>query len=177
MGSCSVHLQDVFVPDDLVLGEPHKAWYMLLPTLNNERLLMSAFCLGYIDGVLEDALDYAMQRRAFGRLIGQFQAIQHYIADMKISQYSVECMLMACAWKSDNGTVSLLESTALKVLAAESSNRCADLGIQILGGMGYSAETDMQRYWRDSRLQRIGPISDEMCRNIIAEQLGLPRSF
>jgi len=65
----------------------------------------------------------------------------------------------------------------LKVAAAESSNRCADLGIQILGGMGYSAETDMQRYWRDSRLQRIGPVTDEMCRNMIAEQLGLPRSF
>jgi alkylation response protein AidB-like acyl-CoA dehydrogenase len=177
MGSCSVYLENVFVPDDLVLGEPGNAWYHMLPTLNNERLLMSAFCLGYIDGVLEDALDYAKQRKAFGRTIGQFQIIQHYIADIKIAQYQIECMLMDSAWKACNGQATVLESTVLKVAAAEASNRCADLGIQILGGMGYSAETDMQRYWRDSRLQRIGPISDEMARNIIAEQLGLPRSF
>ena len=59
------------------------------------------------------------------------------------------------------------------------STRCkaADLGIQILGGMGYSAETDMQRYWRDARLFRIGPVTNEMARNSIAESLGLPRSF
>ena len=55
--------------------------------------------------------------------------------------------------------------------------QAADLGIQILGGMGYSAETDMQRYWRDARLWRIGPITNEMARNGIAESLGLPRSF
>jgi alkylation response protein AidB-like acyl-CoA dehydrogenase len=177
MGSCSIYLHDVFVPDELVLGEPNRAWYMLLPTLNNERLLMAAFCLGYIDGVLEDALDYAKQRKAFGKPIGQFQAIQHYIANIKIAQYQVECMLMDCAWKNMNGTASIVENCALKVTAAEASNHCADLGIQILGGMGYSAETDMQRYWRDSRLQRIGPITDEMARNLIAEQLGLPRSF
>jgi acyl-CoA dehydrogenase len=64
-----------------------------------------------------------------------------------------------------------------KVIASELANQAADLGIQILGGMGYSAGTDMQRYWRDSRLFRIGPIANEMARNSIAEGLGLPRSF
>ncbi len=177
MGSCLVHFENVFIPDDLVIGEPHNAWYQLLTSLNSERLLMAAFCLGYIDGVIEDALDYAKQRKAFGRPIGQFQAIQHMIADMKIAQYATESMLMNCAWKTQEGKVSMVESTALKVYSAEQSNKCADMGIQILGGMGYSAETDMQRYWRDSRLQRIGPITDEMARNLIAEQMGLPRSF
>jgi alkylation response protein AidB-like acyl-CoA dehydrogenase len=177
MGSCSIHLDNVVIPDDAVLGEAGNGWYMLLPMLNNERLLMSAFCLGYIDGVLEDAIDYAKQRHAFGRPIGQFQAIQHMIADMKIAQYQVECMLMDSAWKATNGKANVLESSVLKVASAELSNKCADMGIQVLGGMGYSAETDMQRYWRDSRLQRIGPITDEMARNIIAEQMGLPRSF
>ena len=65
----------------------------------------------------------------------------------------------------------------VKVMASEYAVKAADLGIQILGGMGYSAETDMQRYWRDARLFRIGPITNEMARNAIAEQLGLPRSF
>lgn len=177
MGSCSVHLSDVFVSDDLVLGEPDKAWYTLLPTLNNERIMVSAFCLGIIDGVLEDALDYAKQRHAFGKPIGQMQSIQHYIADIRTAQYQVETMLMDCASKMVAGTPANLETTMLKVVASECANRCSDLGIQILGGMGYSAETDMQRYWRDSRLWRIGPITNEMARNSIAEQLGLPRSF
>lgn len=177
IGSCTVHLDDVFVPDDLVMGEPHKAWRMLLPTLNNERMMVSAFCLGVIDGVLEDALDFAQQRKAFGKAIGEFQAIQHMIADIKIAQYQLECMLTDCAWKISVGKDSLVETTALKVVASEQANRCADLGLQILGGMGYSAETDMQRYWRDSRLWRIGPITNEMARNVIAENLGLPRSF
>ncbi len=177
MGSCSVHLEDVFVPDDLVLGEPHNAWRMLLPTLNNERMMVSAFCLGIIDGVLEDALDYASQRKAFGRPIGGFQTIQHYIADIKIAQYQVECMLIDSAWKIQSGRESIVETTALKVVASERANSCADVGMQILGGMGYSAETDMQRYWRDSRLWRIGPITNEMARNAIAQNLGLPRSF
>lgn len=177
MGSCSVHYQDVIVGDDMVLGTPGDGWYRILPMLNNERMLMSANCLGYLDGVLEDALEYAQVRKAFGKIIGSFQAIQHYIADMKIAQYSVECMLMDCARKAMTGNLTMIESTMLKVAAAEASNRCADLGLQVLGGMGYSAETDMQRYWRDSRLQRIGPVTDEMARNLIAEQLGLPRSF
>jgi len=177
MGSCSVHLDDVFVPDDLVLGEPHKAWRTLLPTLNNERMVVSAFCLGVIDGVLEDAIEYAQQRKAFGRQIGGFQTIQHYIADMQMAQYQVECMLIDCAWKISMGQEPFMETTALKVISSELANKCADTGIQILGGMGYSTETDMQRYWRDSRLWRIGPITNEMARNAIAENLGFPRAF
>lgn len=177
MGSCTVHFQDVFVPDDLVLGEPGNAWYMLLPTLNNERIMVSAFCLGVLDGVLEDALDYVKQRKAFGKFIGEFQALQHYIADIAMWRQQVELMMLHCAWLQSNGRNAHLESSMLKVTASEYANRAADLGIQILGGMGYSAETDMQRYWRDSRLWRIGPITNEMARNVIAEGLGLPRSF
>jgi hypothetical protein len=67
-----------------------------------------------------------------------------------------------------------VEANMLKLMASENANQAADLGIQIMGGMGYSAETDMQRYWRDSRLWRIGPITNEMVRNGIAESLGLP---
>jgi alkylation response protein AidB-like acyl-CoA dehydrogenase len=64
-----------------------------------------------------------------------------------------------------------------KCLASEAAVRAADFGIQLLGGYGYSLEFDMQRYWRDARLYRIGPISNEMSRNYIGESLGLPRSF
>jgi acyl-CoA dehydrogenase len=177
MGSCSVHMENAFVAEEDVLGTPDKAWYTLLPTLNNERIMVGSFCLGVLDGVLEDALSYAKERKAFGRVIGQFQAIQHYIADIATMRTTTELLVNYAAWKMSEGMDCGLESNMVKMVASENANKAADLGIQILGGMGYSAETDMQRYWRDSRLWRIGPITNEMVRNGIAETLGLPRSF
>lgn len=177
MGSCSVHMDNAFVADEDVLGTPDQAWYTLLPTLNNERIMVGSFCLGVLDGVLEDAIDYAKERKAFGRVIGQFQAIQHYIADIATMRTTTELLVNYAAWKMSQGMDCGLESNMVKMVASENANKAADLGIQILGGMGYSAETDMQRYWRDSRLWRIGPITNEMVRNSIAETLGLPRSF
>ena len=177
MGSCSVVYDNAFVADEDVLAEPNRAWYTLLPTLNNERIMVGAFCLGVIDGVLEDALAYVKQRRAFGKIIGQFQILQHYIADIATMQTSTELMLHFCAARQARGENVGTAANMLKLMASENANQAADLGIQILGGMGYSAETDMQRYWRDSRLWRIGPITNEMVKNGIAESLGLPRSF
>lgn len=177
IGSCTVAFEDVFVPDDLVLGEPGRAWYMLLPTLNNERIMVGAFCLGVIDGVLEDALDYMKQRKAFGKLIGQFQILQHYVADIATWRQQTELMLYYTASLQSAAKECGMESSMLKVFASDSAVKASDLGIQILGGMGYSAETDMQRYWRDARLWQIGPITNEMARNGIAERLGLLRSF
>ncbi|CAH1663804.1 MULTISPECIES: acyl-CoA dehydrogenase family protein [unclassified Chelatococcus] len=177
IGSCIVHFDNVFVPDELVLGEPGKAWYTLLPTLNNERTMVGAQCLGAIDGILEDALDYAKQRHAFGRPIGSFQAIQHYIANIACWQKEVELLLYYTASLQAQNKPCGNEANMLKMMATERAVEAADLGIQILGGMGYSAETDMQRYWRDHRILRMTPISNEMVRNTLAENLGLPRSF
>ncbi|MDR5699754.1 acyl-CoA dehydrogenase family protein [Agromyces aerolatus] len=177
LGSCDVFLDDVFVPDDNVLGEPNKAWYMLLPTLNNERIVLSALCLGAIDAVLEDSVRYMHEREAFGGPIARFQVLQHYVADMAMAQAQTELMIYRAAWMQSQGIPNGQESNMAKVIASEHAGKVADLGLQILGGMGYSAETDMQRYWRDVRLFRIGPITNEMARNTIAEGLGLPRSF
>jgi len=177
VGSCDVGIQDVFVPDELVLGEPGRAWYMLLPTLNNERIILSALCLGILDGVLEDAVEFMQERHAFGRRIAEFQALQHYIADIAMMRHQVELVVYQAAWLQSQGRDCYKESTMAKVIASDAAVKAADLGIQILGGMGYSAETDMQRYWRDARLFKIGPITNEMARNVIAESLGLPRSF
>jgi len=177
LSSCTVGLENVFVPDDLLLGEAGKAWKETVKTLNNERIMMSAMCLGMIDGVLEDALEHMNNRRAFGKFIGEFQSLQHYIAEIAMWQKQTELMLYNTAWLQAEGRPCAMESAMTKTIASEYACKAADLGIQILGGMGYSAETDMQRYWRDARLLRIGPVSNEMARNMIAEGLGLPRSF
>ncbi len=177
LNSCSVHLDHVFVPDDLLLGQPGKAWKETTKTLNSERIMNAAMCLGMIDGVLEDALAYMQQRRAFGKLIGEFQALQHYVANMAMWQKQSELMLHHTAWLQARGRPCAQEAAMTKTLVSEYACKAADLGISILGGMGYSAETDMQRYWRDARVLMIGPVSNEMARNMIAEGLGLPRSF
>jgi acyl-CoA dehydrogenase len=177
LSSCAVHLDNVFVPDDLLLGTADRAWHGTTRTLNGERIMMSSMCLGMIDGVLEDAISYMSQRRAFGRLIGEFQALQHYVADIAMWRQQSELMLYYAAWLESRGEPCGQQAAMTKTLLSEYACQAADHGISILGGMGYSAETDMQRYWRDARLLRIGPVSNEMARNMIAEGLGLPRSF
>jgi acyl-CoA dehydrogenase len=177
LSSCIVNLENVFVPDDLLLGEAGKAWKQSTKTLNNERIMMSALCLGIIDGVLEDALEYMNQRRAFGHLIGEFQTLQGYVAEIATWQKQTELMLYNTAWLQSRGKPCFMEAAMTKTTAGNYACQAADMGISILGGMGYSAETDMQRYWRDARLLKIGPVSNEMAQNMIAQGLGLPRSF
>jgi acyl-CoA dehydrogenase len=145
LGSCDVYLDDVFVPEENLLGE--------------------------------DALRYVMEREAFGGPIGRFQALQHHIANIAMWRDQAELMVNRAAWLQSLGRPCGQEANMAKVVASELAGQAADLGMQILGGMGYSAETDMQRYWRDVRLFRIGPVTNETARNIIAEGLGLPRSF
>jgi acyl-CoA dehydrogenase len=177
LSSCTINLDNVFVPEDLLLGEEGKAWADTTKTLNNERIMMSAMCLGMIDGVLEDAISYMNQRRAFGKLIGEFQTLQGYATEIAIWQKQAELMLYNAAWLQSQGKPCLMEAAMTKTIASEYACKAADLGISILGGMGYSAETDMQRYWRDARLLKIGPVSNEMAQNMIAHGLGLPRGF
>lgn len=177
LGSCDVFLDDVFVPDENVLGEVNNAWRQVLPTLNNERIMLGAFCVGILDGVLEDALRYMNEREAFGGKIGRFQALQHHAANIAMWREQAELMVYKAAWLQSRGKLDGQASNMAKVVASELAGQGADLGLQIFGGMGYSAETNMQRYWRDVRLFRIGPITNEMARNTIAEGLGLPRSF
>ncbi len=177
VGSCEVFLDDVFVPDDLVVGDPGAGFYQMLSTFNNERIMVAALCTGIIDGVLEDAMAYLNEREAFGKKIGRFQALQHFVADIAMWGKQAELLTYYAAWKSMTSDDCGIEANMAKVQASEYAGRAADLGIQILGGMGYSNETNMQRYWRDARLYRIGPVTNEMARNSIAEMLGLPRSF
>lgn len=177
VGSCEVFLDDVVVSDDMVVGEVGGGWRSLVASLNNERIIVASLCLGVLDGVLEDAVDYMKVRHAFGKPIGQFQALQHYVADMTMWQRQSELTTYHAAWLQQTGQEVGTAATMAKVIASEYATQAADLGIQILGGMGYAQETDMQRYWRDVRLYRIGPITNEMGRNLIAESHGLGRSF
>jgi acyl-CoA dehydrogenase len=177
VASCEVQLDNAFVPDSHVIGEVDRGWQHILTTLNNERILVAALGTGVLRGVLEDAIAYAKERRAFNRPIGDFQIIQHWIADMVMKLAQAELLTYKAAWLYDNGRDAGVESSMAKAVASEYACWAADRGIQILGGMGYSAEFDMQRYWRDARLYQIGPVTNEMVRNIVAQSVGLDRSY
>jgi acyl-CoA dehydrogenase len=177
VGSCEVQLDDAWVPDTHVIGEVNQGWGHILSTLNNERILVAAMCTGILRGVIEEAVTYAREREAFGRQIGEFQVIQHWIADMQMRLMQAELLTYKASWLYDQDLPCGVESSAAKAIVSEYATEAADRGIQILGGMGYSAEYQMQRYWRDVRLYQIGPVTNQMVRNIVAESVGLPRSF
>ncbi len=177
LGSCEVVLDDVFVADEDVLGEVDRGWRVLAETLNSERIMNGANCSGALAGVLEDMVAYVQERRAFGKPIGQFQAVQHMIADTYSGLEISRLLTYRAAWLQSLGRPCGVESTMAKVVASEQCFSGADRGMQVLGGYGYAMEYDMQRYWRDMRLYRVAPINNEMGRNFLAESLGLPRSF
>jgi len=177
IGSCEVFFDEVFVPDDAVLGQPDKGFQAMIDTLNHERVVSAALALGMLDGIIEEAVRYASEREAFDKVIGGHQIIQHYIADMLIWRKQAELLAFDVAQREDDGVPYALEAKIAKVATSEYVVAAADLGMQILGGMGMSQETNMQRYWRDSRQFRVAPISNEMARNSIAESVGLPRSY
>lgn len=177
LGSCEVLLDDVFVPEEDLLGELDQGWSQVTSSLNAERIMVAAMCTGILQGVLEDAVVYAGQREAFGKPIGSMQAIQHGIADIAMKLESARLLTYRAAALEQAGRPSGVAATTAKCLTSEWAVESADFGIQVLGGYGYAEEFDMQRYWRDARLYRIGPITNEMARNYIGESLGLPRSF
>jgi len=177
LGSCEVVFEDVFVPDEDVLAEVDAGWKVLAETLNSERIMNGANCTGALAGVLEDMLAYSQERVAFGKPIGQMQAVQHMIADTYAGLEISRLLTYKAAWLVAQGRPAGVESTMAKLVASEQCFAGADRGMQVLGGYGYAMEYDMQRYWRDMRLYRVAPINNEMGRNFLAESLGLPRAF
>lgn len=177
VASCEVFLDDVFVPTSQLLGTEGEGFRVLLASLNNERVLSGALALGMLDGILDEAIEYAKTRVTYGKVIGGQQIIQHYIADMLLAQKQSELLVFDAAWREASGLPCHQEANMVKVVTSEFAVAAADRGIQILGGMGLSTETHAQRFWRDLRQFRIAPISNEMARNNLAESVGLPRSY
>ncbi|MGD0791603.1 MAG: acyl-CoA dehydrogenase family protein [Terriglobales bacterium] len=175
--SFEVFYDNVKVPKDHLIGEKDKGFYQTLAMLNNERILTAALCLGEAQAAFEDALQYAKERRAFGKPIGQFQAIQHKISWMRTKVELARLITYKAAWLQSLGRDCAIEANMAKLVAANFACEVTDAGMQVFGGYGYSREYDMQRYWRDCRLHKVGPVSDEMVLNFIGERMGLPRSY
>lgn len=176
-GANEIFLDNVSVPEDGVLGELNKGWSHLTEILNPERIITSVFSLGIAKAAYQDAMDYSLQRYAFGKPIGQFQIIQHYLVDMAIAIENARNLIYKCCWLYEQGKPVHVESTMAKIVAGYASEIAAIKGLEIFGGWGYSMEYDMQRYFRDYKQMIFAPIADEMAKNMLGEWMGLPRSF
>ncbi len=173
IGTTQVFYSDVRVPASAVLGEVDRGWDAVDSYLWYERLCLSAARTGAASAAFEYALDYAKNRKQFGKPIGSFQAISHKLADMKVMLDVSRTLVYRFAWLMSEGKATRSDAAILKLYTGETYKAVSDMGLQILGGYGYCMEYPMQRFFRDSRLAVIGAGTSEIQRNIIARGLGL----
>ncbi|UPW08499.1 acyl-CoA/acyl-ACP dehydrogenase [Gordonia terrae] len=183
MGRNAVTSNELFIdgleiPVEDRVGEEGEGFKYILDGLNPERMLVAAEALGIGRAAMRAAVRYGNDREVFGRPIGKNQGIQFPLADSLARLDAAELMLRKATWLYDNGKPCGREANTAKYLCADAGFDAADRALQTHGGMGYSEEYNVSRYFREARLTRIAPISQEMILNYLGSHvLGLPRSY
>jgi acyl-CoA dehydrogenase len=171
-------IDNLYVPKEDLIGEEGKGFYYILDGINPERILIASECIGMGKRAIEKAVQYSKERIVFGRPIGMNQGIQFPLADSCAKLETAELMVYKAAWLYDQHKQCGKESNIAKYMAAEAACEAADRAMQAHGGYGYIKDYDVERYWREARLFRIAPISQEMILNYVGEHvLGLPKSY
>jgi alkylation response protein AidB-like acyl-CoA dehydrogenase len=165
--------QDVRVPDSAVLGEVGKGFYHIMWELQGERMIGAAGSLAGAQRCFDRTLEYAKQREAFGKAIGHFQVIRHKFAEMATKIEAARQLVYVTAWRFANGEYPVREISMAKLFASRVAVEVADECIQIHGGAGYMKEYNVERAWRDARLNRIGAGTDEIMLEVIGRSYGL----
>jgi acyl-CoA dehydrogenase len=178
VASCEVAYDGLPVEGWRRVGEEGEGWRYLLHGLNAERILLAAESVGIAVASTRRAVAYANEREVFGRPIGRNQAIAHPLAQAHVQALAAWQLTLYAARRYDQGLDCGAAANSAKFLAAEAAFFAADRAVQTHGGMGYASEYHVERYFREARLQRIVPVSQEMTLNYVAEHvLGLPRSY
>ena len=183
LGRAAVDSNEIFidgleVPAENVVGEVGRGFHHLLDSLNPERIFTGIEAVGIGRAALERAVRYAKERVVFDRPIGQNQAIAHPLALAWAKLEAAEAMCLKAAWLFDHGRPCGAEANTAKLLAAEAGFEACDAALQTHGGYGYAKEFYVERLWREIRLYKIAPVSQQMVLNYLAEHvLGLPRSY
>lgn len=178
VASCEVAYDDLPVEGWRLVGERGRGFHHILHGLNPERILLAAMACGIGEAALRRAVGYANERSVFDRPIGSNQAIAHPLAQAHMQLTGAMAVMLRAASRYDRGLECGEEANTAKYLAAEAGFFAADQAVQTHGGLGYATEYHVERYWREARLQRLAPVSQEMTCNYIAQRvLGLPRSY
>jgi acyl-CoA dehydrogenase len=177
VASCETTYDDVLVPLGDRVGDEGRGFQYLLDGLNAERILIAAEAVGIGHASLRRAVQYAKDRVVFGRPIGKNQGIAFPLAEAHAKLRAADLMIREAADLLDAGKPCGEEANIAKYLAAEAGYFAADRAVQTHGGFGYAVEYHVERYFREARLQRIAPISQELILAYVAQHvLGLPRS-
>jgi acyl-CoA dehydrogenase len=176
--SNEIFIENLEVPDEDVVGTVGEGFYHLLDSLNPERIVTGIEAVGIGRAALDRAVQYAKERIVFDRPIGKNQAIAHPLAHAAAELDAAEVMCLKAAWLFDHGRPCGREANSAKLLAAEAGFNACDAALQTFGGFGYAREFYVERLWREVRLYKIAPVSQQMALNYVAEHvLGLPRSY
>ena len=177
--SSQVFLDDVRVEADEVIGDIDQGWHQLLDVLNSERIVTTAGLVGAGRLAIQLGVEYANDRQVFGgKPIGAYQSMQFPLAQHWAELEAAKLLNLKASWLYDQGLPFGSESNAAKLIASQAMSAVAEHSMQIMGGMGFSKEMHAERLWRDARLFRFAPVSEQMILNFIAmSNLGLPRSY
>ena len=176
--SCEVRYDGLRVPASRLIGSEGEGFRYILDGLNPERILIAAEALGIGKAAVDRAVKYANTRVVFDRPIGQNQGISFPLAQAHMKLHAAELMIRKASWQYDQGIGCAEAANTAKYLASEAGFFAADRAMQTLGGFGYASEYHVERYWREARLMKIAPVSQEMVLNFISSKtLGLPKSY
>ncbi len=167
----TVVFEDCRVPKGNLLGEPGNGFIDALKVLDGGRISIAALAIGMAQGAYEAALQYAKQRKQFGRPIADFQAIQFKLADMATEIAAARLLTYRAAWMKDQGMQTTEQSSMAKLYAGEVAVRVANECVQIHGGYGYIKEYPAEKYYRDVKLCTIGEGTSEIQRLVIAREI------
>lgn len=177
--SSSVFFDDVPIHASELVGTLHNGFRELLEVLNTERIVTTACMVGAGRLALELGLKYASERKVFGdRVIGSYQGLQFPLAQSHAELECAKLMNLKSAWLCDKGLPYGSEANVAKLIGSQAANHAIERSMQTMGGMGYSKEYFVERLWRDARLFKFAPVSEEMVLNYIAvHDLGMTRSY
>ena len=173
-----IFFDNLKIPADSLVGEEGKGFRYILDGMNAERILIASECIGDARWFIKTATDYANERNVFGRPIGKNQGIQFPIAESYAQTEAADLMVKQAAALFEAGEPCGAQANMAKYLASEASWKAADMCMQTHGGFAFAEEYDVERKFRETRLYRIAPISNNLVLTFIAEHvLGLPRSY
>lgn len=167
----SITFENVEVPEENMIGREGRGFIIAMKTVDGGRLTIGACCLGASRELLELSTKYAKQRKQFGEPIAKFQAVQFMLAEMASKIYPMESIVYRCAYDFDQGKDVSVDAAIVKLYASEAMTEVADKALQVHGGMGFSRELPMERYYRDARILRIFEGTTEIQKMIIGRHV------
>ena len=176
--SCEVRYDGLRVPASRLIGDEGEGFRYILDGLNPERILIAAEAFGIGKAAVRKAVEYAKERVVFDRPIGMNQGIAFPLAEAHMKLHAAELVIREASWRYDNDLPCAEAANTAKYLASEAGFFATDRAMQTFGGFGYASEYHVERYWREARLMKIAPVSQEMVLNFISSKtLGLPKSY